>query len=29
MKGYYDEENNKNYYDTCDNCYFDSLFREK
>ena len=23
MKGYYDEENNKNYYDICDNCYFD------
>ena len=29
MKGYYDEENNKYYYDICDNCYFDSLFREK
>lgn len=29
MKGYYDEENNKNYYDIFDNCYFDSLFREK
>ncbi len=29
MKGYYDKENNKNYYDICDNCYFDSLFREK
>ena len=29
MKGYYDEENNKNYYDICDNCYFDSLLREK
>ena len=29
MKGYYDKENNKNYYDVCDNCYFDSLFREK
>ena len=29
MKGYYDEKNNKNYYDICGNCYFDSLFREK